>query len=140
VGLAAGSNERTCRVIRQGTEDGGQYGASYVFGVTAETVGARGLSMALATVPPGARTKAHVHEHHESAIYVISGRGELYFGEQLENREAVQAGDFLYMPEGSPHVAVNTSPTEPLVVIGARTDPHIQEVVLPRPDLDARVP
>jgi uncharacterized RmlC-like cupin family protein len=140
VSLVAGAEARTCRVVRRGTEDAGDYGASYVFGIAAETVGARALSMALATVPPGARTRAHVHEHHESAIYVLSGEGALYFGDQLEQCELVGAGDFLYMPEGVPHVAVNTSSSEPLVVLGARTDPYIQEVVLPRPELDERVP
>ena len=134
------AGERTCRVIRQGTAHGGHYGASYMLGVTAESVGARKLSLTVATVPPDARTKAHVHEHHESAFYVISGEGELYFGEAMEHRESVRAGDFLYIPEGAPHVAVNTSPTEPLVVVGGRTDPNMQEAFVARPDLDGKVP
>ncbi len=88
-------SERGCRVVRKGMEHGGHYGASYMLGVTAETVGARNLSLTIATVPPGARTKAHVHEHHESAFYVISGEGELYYGDDMGHREPVRAGDFL---------------------------------------------
>jgi uncharacterized RmlC-like cupin family protein len=38
-----------------------------------------------------------------------------------------------------PHVAVNRGET-PAVFVGARTDPHEQESVMLRPDLDARVP
>ena len=132
------SDGRSCRVVRRGTEHEGHYGASYLLGVTAETVGAKGLSLSAATLPPGARTKAHVNEH-ESAFYVLSGACELYSGERLEHRETVRAGDFFYVPGGAPHVAVNASETEPAVFIGGRTDPKMQEAFTPRPDLDAKV-
>ena len=40
------------------------------------------------TIPPGGRTSAHFHEHHETAIYVISGdEVEMYSGEELEVKE-----------------------------------------------------
>ena len=133
------SDERTCRVVRQGAEHGGHYGASYTLGVTAETVGSRGLSLSAATLPPGARTKAHVHQH-ESAFYVTSGEGDLYFGEQMERREHVRAGEFFYVPDGVAHIFVNTTRTEPAVFIGGRTDPNMQEAFVARPELDGKVP
>ena len=133
------AGERGCRVVREGMEHGGHYGASYTLGVTAETVGAKGLSLSAATLPPGARTKAHVHEH-ESAFYVISGEGDLYFGEQMEHREHVQAGNFFYVPDGVAHIFVNTSQSDPAVFIGGRTDPNMQEAFTPRADLDPLVP
>ena len=93
------------------------------------------------TLPPGGgRTKAHVHENHESAFYMMSGdEVELWTGDELEHREVARPGDYLYVPAGVPHVAVNRSES-PAVFVGARTDPNEQESVVMRPDLDARVP
>ena len=55
------------------------------------------------TFPPGGRTKAHIHEDHESAFYFISGdEVELWTGEQLEHREVAHAGDYLYIPRECP--------------------------------------
>ena len=48
--------------------------------------------------------------------------------------------DLKPVPEGAPHVAVNTRQTELLAVVEARTDPNVQEACLPRPDLDGKVP
>jgi len=48
-------------------------------------------------------------------------------------------GDYLYVPAGVPHVAVNRSETAAFFV-GARTDPHEQESVVLRPELDELVP
>jgi uncharacterized RmlC-like cupin family protein len=91
-------------------------------------------------LPPGGRTRAHVHEHHESAFYLVSGdEVEVWTGEQLQQREVAHAGDYLYVPAGVPHVAVNRSETAALFV-GARTDPNEQESVLLRPELDELVP
>jgi len=101
-----------------------------------------GSCVGTVTLPPaGGRTKAHVHEGHESAFYFLSGEDvELWTGDRLEHRDLAQAGDYLYIPPGVPHVAVNRSPTRPAVFIGARTDPHEQESVVMRSDLDAHVP
>ncbi len=86
------------------------------------------------------RTKAHLHENHETALYLISAdEVELYTGEQLEHREVAQAGDYLYFPAGVPHVAVNRGEA-PAIFVGARTDPNEQESVVMRPELDAKVP
>jgi len=54
-------------------------------------------------------------------------------------KEICRPGDFLYIPAGLPHVAVNRSQT-PAFVVEARTDPNEQESVVLRPDLDSRVP
>ncbi|HVK02369.1 MAG TPA: cupin domain-containing protein [Armatimonadaceae bacterium] len=135
------SNEgKTCRLIRRGETYEGKQGFSYFEGVSAESVGAGGICMHLLEVPPGARAKAHLHEGHETAIYVLSGRGEMWYGPNLEHHMVVSAGEFCYIPAGVPHLPVNTSETEPCVAVIARTDPNEQESVVLRPDLDARVP
>lgn len=90
--------------------------------------------------PPGGRTKAHIHENHESAFYVMSGdEVELWTGEDLNEKAVAHAGDYLYIPAGVPHVAVNRGAT-PALCVGARTDPNEQESVVMRPDLESRVP
>lgn len=53
---------------------------------------------------------------------------ELWTGEQLEDRQIARPGDYLYIPAGVSHVAVNRSATRALLV-GARTDPNEQESV-----------
>ena len=119
----------------------GKQGLDYTPGVSAETVGSQALWLGTVPLPPGGgRTKAHLHENHESALYMISGENvEVYTGEQLEHRDFAQAGDYLYFPAGVPHVAVNRGET-PAVFVAARTDPNEQESVVIRPELDEKVP
>ena len=128
-------------VVRGGEIYQGKQGLDYTPGVSAETVGSRALWLGTVPLPPGGgRTKAHLHENHESALYMISGENvEVYTGEQLENRDFAQAGDYLYFPAGVPHVAVNRGET-PAVFVAARTDPNEQESVVMRPELDEKVP
>jgi uncharacterized RmlC-like cupin family protein len=128
-------------VVRAGERYEGRQGPDYTPGVSAESVGSRALWLGSVTLPPaGGRTKAHFHENHESAFYMISGgEVEVYTGEQLEHREVAHAGDYFYFPAGVPHVAVNRGET-PAVFVGARTDPNEQESVVMRPELDEKVP
>jgi uncharacterized RmlC-like cupin family protein len=116
-------------------------GSVYVPGISAESVGAKALFVGQVTLPPGERTKAHVHAHHESAFYMVSGEEvELWTGGRLQDRVVARPGDYLFIPAGVPHVAVNRSHTLPAVFIGARNEPTAQESVLMRPELDSLVP
>jgi uncharacterized RmlC-like cupin family protein len=128
-------------VVRGGEIYQGKQGLDYTPGVSAETVGSQALWLGTVPLPPGGgRTKAHLHENHESALYMISGENvEVYTGEQLEHRDFANAGDYLYFPAGVPHVAVNRGET-PAVFVAARTDPNEQESVVMRPELDEKVP
>ena len=128
-------------VVRGGELYRGKQGLDYTPGVSAETVGSRALWLGSVTLPPaGGRTKAHIHEQHESAFCMISGEEvEVYTGEQLEHRDVAHASDYLYFPAGVPHVVVNRSEA-PAVFVGARTDPNEQESVVMRPELDEKVP
>ncbi len=131
-------DRRTCRLISAGGSYYGKQGVTYGAGVSAESVGSRALCMHLVTVPPGGRAQAHLHENHESAIYVISGESEVWYGDKLEERLLVRAGEFMYIPEGVPHLPTNASVSKPCVAVLARTDPNEQESVVPLPELDAR--
>jgi uncharacterized RmlC-like cupin family protein len=115
-------------------------GSRYAPGVSADTTGAAALFLGTITLPPRERTKAHVHEQHESAHYMLSGEEvELWTGDRLDQRHVARPGDFLFIPAGMPHVAVNRSGT-PAVFIGARNDAASDEVVRLLPELDALVP
>lgn len=129
-----------CHVIRATREYQGTQGPTYAGGVSAESVGARAIWLGMITMPPGTRTRAHLHSGHETALYLLRGECELWSGARLETHEVVRAGDYLYIPADLPHVAVNRSETEPVVVVGGRTDPREQESVVLLPDLDGNVP
>ena len=126
----------TCRVVRSTETYQGRQQTSYLAAISAESVGASGLCMHLLSIPPGARAKAHLHEHHETAIYVLSGEAGMWYGDQLQEHLTVRSGDFLYIPAGMPHLPYNLSGTEPALGVVARTDPNEQESVLLLPELD----
>jgi len=87
--------------------------------------------MHLVVIPPGAAADPHVHQDFETAIYVLAGRVETRYGEELENSVVTEAGDFLFIPPNVPHEAINLSKTEPARAIVARNDPDEQERVVP---------
>jgi uncharacterized RmlC-like cupin family protein len=103
----------------------------YFVGVSADTAGATGLSMHMVVIPPGARATPHLHEGYETAIYVLEGRVETRYGENLSESVISEAGDFLFVPPYVPHEAINLSDTEPARAIVARNDPNEQERVIP---------
>ena len=127
---------RTCRVIQTGGTYDGKQGLTYGAGVSAESAGAHGICMHLVTIPPGGRAKAHLHENHETAIYVLSGEAEMWHGDGLQECLTVRAGEFMYIPEGVPHAPTNPSESEVCVAVLARTDSNEQESVVPLPALD----
>jgi len=115
-------------------------GSIYTPGISAETAGSEVVFLGIVTIPAGARTKAHVHEYHESAFYLLSGANvELCTGSGLENRELAQSGDYLFIPANVPHVAVNRG-AEPAVFVGVRNEPTAQESLVMLPELDELVP
>ncbi|MFX8731432.1 cupin domain-containing protein, partial [Acinetobacter baumannii] len=95
--------------------------------ISAEQVGSKGLHLQLVTLVPKARAKAHRHESHETAIYILSGTSAMWYGERLEQHAVCGPGDFVYIPAGMPHLPYNDSETEPCIAVIARTDPNEQE-------------
>ncbi len=134
------SAARTCRIIRTVESYVGKQGPSYAGGVSAESAGAQAIWLGVITLAPGTRTKAHYHANHETALHLLSGEVECWYGDALQEHDVVRAGDYMYIPAGVSHVAVNRSQTEPAIVVGARTDPNEQESVVLQPELDAKVP
>jgi len=127
--------DRECVVVRGGAVETGATGLDYGAGITAESAGARAICLRAMRVPAGSRSAAHLHEGHESAAYVLEGEVVTWFGERLERHAVAGPGDFLFIPPGVPHVAVNYGSVDAFAVL-ARSDPDTEESVVPLPELD----
>ena len=103
----------------------------YFIGISGQTVNAKGLSMHLVVIPPGARAEPHLHLGYETGIYVLEGTVRTRWGPALEHEVVSQAGDFLFVPPGVPHEAINMSATQPARAVVARNDPAEQDKVEP---------
>ena len=119
------------QAIRPSQEVTTQQRLPYFVGISGQTVGARGLSMHLVVIPPGARAEPHAHRGHETGIYVLEGRVETRYGPHLERSVVSEAGDFLFIPPDVPHEAINLSATAPARAIVSRNDPSEQDNVVP---------
>src|SRR6202167_3016117 len=87
----------TCHLVRAGEPCQGKQGLMYSPAISAESVGSQALHMQLLTIPPGGRAKAHKHASHESAIYMLSGVGAMWYGDQLEHHVLLHPTDSLYI-------------------------------------------
>ena len=123
------STHGDCVVIRSSHSYDGKQGVSLASGVSGQTAGAQALCLHVVMIPPGTRGMPHFHSGHESAIYTVSGETEVWHGAGLVKRTVVRAGDFMYIPPGTPHLPVNRSDVMTIAVV-ARTDPQEQESVV----------
>jgi uncharacterized RmlC-like cupin family protein len=99
-------------------------------GISANTAGSKHLCMHLVVIPPGGKAVAHYHDGYETVIYIIQGKAETKYGENLEHATINEAGDFLFIPPNLPHQPVNLSDTEQVIAVVARNDPNEQESVV----------
>lgn len=76
------------------------------------SVGARTLWVGRVTTEPGMKSGAHHHGDSESAIFVVSGRVRMLFGEGLGKSADAGPGDYLYVPPNCVHIEMNASDTE----------------------------
>jgi uncharacterized RmlC-like cupin family protein len=102
-------------------------------GISDTTAGSSGIGMNLVIISPSATADAHFHDGFETANFLLSGRVETRYGEDLRHSCVNEAGDFLYIPAGVPHQPRNLSDTEPARAIVARNTPNEQESVVAYP-------
>jgi len=102
----------------------------YYVGISELTAGAKNISMNLIIIPPGGAAEPHLHKGYETAIYLLKGRADTRYGEQLENSVICEAGDFVYIKADVPHKPINLSATEPVLALVARNDANEQEHVV----------
>jgi uncharacterized RmlC-like cupin family protein len=110
-------------------------GLAYSPAISAESVGSTRICMLAAVIAPGAVGEPHMHEGHETAIYVERGHAGMDYGPSLEHRLEAGPGDFVFVGADVPHRPFNLSDTEPVHYIVARSDPNEQESVVPLPHL-----
>ena len=127
----------TCRVLQAAAQFVSKQGHLLAPSISAQSVGSQRIHLQIATIPPGARAKAHKHADQETAIYVLSGESGMWYGEKLERHLVARADDFLYIPANVPHLPYNLSELESCIAVIARTDPDEQESVVLLPKLDA---
>jgi quercetin dioxygenase-like cupin family protein len=84
--------------------------------------GARALRLHLVLRPPGTRGLPHRHDGRETGVYVVSGEAELWHGPGFAQRSTLRAGDYVCIPPGVPHLAVNQGDVTSIAVV-TRTDP-----------------
>ncbi|MBZ5626651.1 MAG: cupin domain-containing protein [Acidobacteriia bacterium] len=122
-------SQQACVVIKRGETHRGKQDLDYFEGVSAQTAGSKGLCLHVVTIPPQGRAKPHLHQSHESAVYVLSGEAGMWYGDGLREHVWMRTGDFVYIPANMPHLPYNASNTNPCVGLIARRDPNDQEGV-----------
>jgi uncharacterized RmlC-like cupin family protein len=119
-----------CRVYRRGERYAGVEGMTYFEGLSGP-----GICMVELELPPGGRSRAHLHRGVESAGYVVEGELEMRWGPRLENHERVRAGELAYIPPDVPHLVLNPTATVTRAVV-AHTAPSDQEGIELLPELE----
>ena len=127
------------RLIQPGHTYVGMQGFTYGAGASRETAGAEHICMNVLPMPDGARAKVHYHRGIETISYLLDGACTVYYGEHLERRVAVRAGDQVFIPADVPHAPCNESgaPCTWIVVHSSGSD---QDGIVLLPALDAAIP
>ncbi|HSN77122.1 MAG TPA: cupin domain-containing protein [Anaerolineae bacterium] len=102
----------------------------YFVGISHDSAGATAISMNMIVIPPGGAAQPHLHRGYETAIYILEGQVQTFYGPGLRQSTINQAGDFLFIPADVPHQPVNLSSSQPVRAIVARNDANEQESVV----------
>ena len=117
-------------VLRSHQEQREWNGIRYRIGLSGKNVGSRELSMNVATIPPGAVARAHIHVDFEVMLFILSGRVQHLYGPALTETVDNEAGDFIFIEPGVPHEVHNLSDEEPVVAVVARSDAREWENII----------
>src|SRR5205823_1117203 len=118
-------------VIRLKGNCRGWNGIHYKIGMSGKNVGAKELSMNVATIPPGGVAYAHIHDGFEVMLYILEGRVRHEYGPGLKQSVENQAGDFIFIEPGVPHEVFNVSDKEPVVAVVARSSADEWDRIIP---------
>ena len=77
--------------------------------------------MGYSLLQPGLVTGAHHHGDSETALFVLSGRGRWWVGENLDQAREAGPGDFVFIPPSVVHYEENCSAEEAVEMIVARS-------------------
>ncbi len=82
-------------------------GMRRVAAVSQQLGGSVGIWAGVTIVEPHVASGKHHHGKLETVIYVVSGHGQIRWGDNLEFSESVEPGDFIYVPPFVPHQEIN---------------------------------
>jgi uncharacterized RmlC-like cupin family protein len=99
--------------------------------ISQATAGASNIYMGVFRVPGGARSRPHYHANCESAVYMLSGRLRVRWGDRLERELTLEPRDLVYVPPRETHVLENLSETEPAEYVVSRDAPDEDSVEVP---------
>jgi uncharacterized RmlC-like cupin family protein len=99
--------------------------------VSQVTTGASNIYMGVFRVPPQAQSQPHYHAECESAVYMLSGRLDVRWGEGLEHALSLEPGDLVYVPPRETHLLENPSESEAAEYVVARDAPQEDSVEVP---------
>jgi len=119
------------RVVKPGVDHEVPRGVVGGAEISQATAGAHNIYMGVFRVPPGAQSRPHYHEHCESAVYMLSGRLRVRWGDHLENEFVLEPRDLVYVPPRETHVLENLSDSEAAEYVAARDSPTEDAVVVP---------
>jgi uncharacterized RmlC-like cupin family protein len=102
-------------------------GMQRVAAVSQALAGSQGIWAGVTVVAPSVVSGVHHHGALETVIYVVSGRGQIRWGDRMEFVEDVEPGDFIYVPPFVPHQEINPSPDTPSqwVIVRNAQDPIV---------------
>lgn len=136
---AIGTSVATCQVIRSGDAYQGKQGLTYLRGLTGDSVGSKRICMTVLVVPDGARAKTHLHRGIETAVYIIDGKFEMFYGPTLKEHLDFGVGDYVYIPAGTAHLVMNRSGAGATALV-SHTAASDQEGIVMLPELDVLIP
>ena len=123
--------------VKQASETGSPQGQALTPLITADTAGVAGLSGGMVRMPPCGVSRAHLHDHTEIIVAVLSGAAATVVWKDGEPQPLFHASDELcYVPAGVPHGAVNLSSELPVSALEFRTDPAFNDDVVLLPELE----
>jgi uncharacterized RmlC-like cupin family protein len=116
----------------------GKQGQRLIEGITHALCGSTGLSAGFIVMPAGRVANVHLHEKCESIIFIIEGWAATTEGEDFEPHFH-GPGDFIFIPEGVVHAAINLSNKHRVIAVEMRNEKHFNEDVVVFPELNPRL-
>jgi Predicted mannose-6-phosphate isomerase len=118
-------------IIRGGGGERGWNNIRYKTGMSSKNVGAKALSMNVATIPPGGVAFAHIHVDFELMLYILKGRVRHEYGPGCRKVVENEAGDFIFIEPGVPHEVFNLSDSDEVVAVVARSSADEWDKIVP---------
>ena len=89
--------------------------------ISAKRAGSQWIWMGYSLLQPGLVTGVHHHGDSETALFVLSGRGRWWVGEDLDQAREAGPGDFVFIPPNVVHYEENCHPDRAVEMIVARS-------------------